>query len=152
MQTSHVSRSSAGGSEQETRAVRAPSACARPSAARTNGVVPLAAMPITTSLLLTRRASISPMPALTSSSAPSIDFTSAGSPPAMMPDHHLGRRAERRRTLRGVEHAEPAAGAGADVEQAAAGAERRLHQVDRPGDLLARAGDRAGNASRPRRR
>ena len=50
MQTSQVSRSSAGGSEQDTSAVRAPRACARASAARTKGVVPLAAMPTTTSL------------------------------------------------------------------------------------------------------
>ena len=85
MQTSQVSRSSRGGSEQETSPVRAPSVCARASAARTKGVVPLAAMPTTTSSGPTRRASISPIPAFTSSSAPSIDRTSAGRPPAMMP-------------------------------------------------------------------
>ena len=78
MVASQVSRSSLGGSEQVTIAVRAPRVCARESAARTNGVVPLAAMPTTTSSGPTRLASISPMAAFTSSSAPSTDFTSAG--------------------------------------------------------------------------
>ena len=111
---------------------RTPGRCGRrasgpaTSAARTNGVVPLAAMPTTTSLGPTRRASISPSPALTSSSAPSIERTSAGQPAGDDPHDHLRRRAEGRRALGGVEHAEPAAGAGADVEQPAAGAERRL--------------------------
>ena len=65
--------------------MRAPSAWARPSAARTKGVVPLAAMPTTTSAADTFRSSMAAMPASRSSSAPSIDVTSAGSPPAMIP-------------------------------------------------------------------
>ena len=85
MQTSQVSRISCGGSVQLRKTVRAPRVCARPSAARTNGVVPLAAMPTTTSFSLIRRSSMAAMPALRSSSAPSMDFTSAGSPPAMIP-------------------------------------------------------------------
>ena len=125
--------------------MRAPSVWARESAARTNGVVPLAAMPTTTSLAPTWRASISPRPALTSSSAPSIDLISAGQSAGDDAHHHLGRRAEGRRALGGVEHAEPAAGAGADVEQPAARAERSLDQVDGAGDVRARAGDRGGH-------
>ena len=58
--------------------MRAPRVWARESAARTKGVVPLAAMPTTTSSGPTRRASISPMAAFTSSSAPSTERTSAG--------------------------------------------------------------------------
>jgi hypothetical protein len=85
MQTSQVSRRSAGGSEHDRNTVRAPSAWALPRAARTNGVVPLAAIPTTVSFDPTRRESISPIPALTSSSAPSMDLISAGNPPAMMP-------------------------------------------------------------------
>ena len=65
----------------------------------------------------------------------------------MMPTTIVGRRAEGGRTLGGVEHAEPAAGAGADVEQPAAGAERGLDQVDGARDLLARAGHGRGDAS-----
>ena len=63
----------------------------------------------------------------------------------MMPDDHLRRRAERRRALGGVEHAQPAAGAGADVEQPSAGAKGRLDEVDRAGDVHARARDRRRN-------
>ena len=76
---------SGGGAVQLRNTVRAPSAWARPSAARTNGVVPLAAMPTTTSVAPTRRSSTAAMPASRSSSAPSTDLTSAGSPPAMIP-------------------------------------------------------------------
>ena len=127
--------------------MRAPSVWARDSAARTYGVVPLAAMPTTTSFGPTRRASISPSPAFTSSSAPSIDLHQRRQSAGDDADHHLRRRAEGRRALGRVEHAEPAAGARADVEQPAAGAERRLDQVDRAGDLLPRARrPRAGTA------
>ena len=45
-------------------------------------------------------------------------------PPAMMPCTSVRRHAEGRRALGGVEHAEPAAGAGADVEQPAAARNR----------------------------
>ena len=77
MRTSHVSTSTRGGSEQERSPVPAPIVCARDSAARTNGVVPLAAMPRTKSAGATRTWSIAAMPAFTSSSAPSALFTSA---------------------------------------------------------------------------
>ena len=49
------------------------------------------------------------------------------------------------RTLRGVEHAQPAAGPGADVDQPAAGAKRRLDQVDGAGDLRPGPRDRGGH-------
>src|SRR5204862_217694 len=81
----HHAPATAGGSEQVRNTVLAPRAWARPSAARTNGVVPLAAMPTTVSFDPTRRASISAMAALGSSSAPSTDLSSAGVPPAMIP-------------------------------------------------------------------
>ena len=42
--------------------------------------------------------------------------------------------------------AEPAAGAGPDVDQAPAGAERSLDEVDGTGDLFARASYRQGDA------
>src|SRR2546430_8119039 len=76
--TSHVSTSTRGGSEHETSPVAAPMVCARDRAARTNGVVPLAAMPRTKSAGVTRAWSIAAIPAFTSSSAPSLLFTSAG--------------------------------------------------------------------------
>ena len=47
--------------------------------------MPLAAIPTTVSLGPTRRESISAIPALGSSSAPSTDLSSAGAPPAMIP-------------------------------------------------------------------
>jgi hypothetical protein len=56
---------------------------ARPSAARTYGVVPLAAMPTTTSFPPTRRSSMALTPAFTSSSAPSTERTRAVAPPAI---------------------------------------------------------------------
>ncbi len=73
--TSHVSTRTFGGSEQERRPVAAPIVWARDSAARTNGVVPLAAMPSTKSGGDTRARSIASIPAFTSSSAPSRPFT-----------------------------------------------------------------------------
>jgi hypothetical protein len=51
--------------------------------------------------------------------------------------HHLGIGAERRRTLRRVEHAEPTRGARADVEQAPACTERPLGALDRARDRVA---------------
>ena len=83
--TSHVAVSCAGGSEQESSAVRAPSVWARVNALRTNGVVPLAAIPTTTSRGVTAAVSMAAAPALTSSSAPSMERTSALGPPAMIP-------------------------------------------------------------------
>ena len=108
-------------------------------------MVPLAAMPTTTSLGPTRRASISPMPAFTSSSAPSTDLHQRRVAAGDDADDHLRRRAEGRRALGRVEHAEPTAGSGADVEQPAARAEGRLDQIDGAGDLLARPGDGGGD-------
>ena len=78
MRTSHVSTRTRGGSEHDTSPVVAPMVCARDSAARTNGVVPLAAIPITKSPGATRAWSIAATPAFTSSSTPSLLRTSAG--------------------------------------------------------------------------
>ena len=75
--TSHVSARILGGSEQETRPVTAPAVWARDRAARTNGVVPLAAMPRTKSFEPTPAFSIAWAPRFTSSSAPSRLFTKA---------------------------------------------------------------------------
>ena len=85
MMTSHVSASTFGGAAQVTSTVLAPRVCARDSADRTYGVVPLAAIPTTTSRLVTAAVSIAAAPALTSSSAPSALFTSAPYPPAITP-------------------------------------------------------------------
>ena len=54
MSTSQVARSTWGGSEHDTRPVVAPIVWARDRAARTKGVVPLAAMPSTKSCAATR--------------------------------------------------------------------------------------------------
>src|SRR6267378_2536481 len=63
--TSHVSANTLGGVEHVTRIVPAPSVCARASAARTYGVVPLAAIPTTTSRLVTAAVSIAAAAAIT---------------------------------------------------------------------------------------
>src|SRR5207245_2272245 len=60
--------------------------------------------------------------------------------------HAARRRAKRRRALGGLEHAEPAAGAGADEDQPPAGAERGDDQVHGGGDLARDAPDRAHRA------
>ena len=90
----------------------------------TNGVVPLAAIPTTTSRAPTRRSSIARRAGvdvvLGAFDRADQRLVPAGDDPL----HHLRRRAEGGRALRGVEHAEPAAGAGADVEEPPAGAER----------------------------
>src|SRR5947208_2949299 len=83
--TSHVSTSTRGGSEHDTSPVVAPIVCARDSAARTNGVVPLAAMPRTKTAGVTRAWSIAAIPALTSSPAPSALFSSASYSLALPP-------------------------------------------------------------------
>jgi hypothetical protein len=85
MQMSQLSRSSRGGSEHDRNTVRAPSTWARARAAPTYGVVPLAAMPTTTSFLPTPREFTSRSPAPVSSSAPSMDLTRAAGPPAISP-------------------------------------------------------------------
>ena len=65
-------------------------------------------------------------PASSLSSAPSCALRERGGSAGDDPLHHLGRRAERRRALGRVEHAEPARRARADVEQPAAGAKGGL--------------------------
>jgi hypothetical protein len=54
-------------------------------AAKTNGVLPLADKPRTTSFLFTPVFFITDSPAIESSSAPSISSVSAETPPAMRP-------------------------------------------------------------------
>src|SRR5206468_12325176 len=90
MMTSQVSARTCGGFEQVTSTVLAPSVCARDKAIRTYGVVPLAAIPTTTSRFVTPAVSTAAPPALTSSSAPSALFTSAGYPPAITPTTMVG--------------------------------------------------------------
>ena len=85
MHTSTLSRMPRGGSEQVKNPVRAPSSRACSRAARTYGVVPLAAMPSTKSAGPTVIASIAERAAAGSSSAPSTERCSAGAPPAMIP-------------------------------------------------------------------
>ena len=83
--TSTVAAISAGGVLQVRNAVRAPSSRERARAARTNGVVPLAAMPITTSRSETVSSFTASAPATSSSSAPSWLRSSAARPPAITP-------------------------------------------------------------------
>src|SRR6266849_3110488 len=90
MIASHVAARTFGGVEQVTRTVLAPRVWARESAIRTYGVVPLAAMPTTTSRFVTAAVSIAAPPAFTSSSAPSALLTSAGYPPAITPTTIVG--------------------------------------------------------------
>ena len=72
-----------------------------------------------------------------------FDGANQGPPaPGDDPLDQCGPDAERRRTLRGVKDAEPAAGAGADIEEAPARAEAIHDQVNRRGDTLALRADR----------
>src|SRR6266704_820463 len=57
----------------------------------------------------------------------------------------LGRRAERRRALARVEHAEAAGGARAHVHQAPPLLKRGDHEIDRPGDVAAHGMHRLGH-------
>ncbi len=59
--------------------------------------------------------------------------------------HQLGVRAEGGRALRGVQHAEPPAGPGADVEEPAPPPEPRRHVVDDVGHGLRLRGDGVGH-------
>ena len=121
--------------------------CARSSAPCTNGVVPDAAMPTTTSpspdvVLIDDRARRPPespprLPARGGSRE------SAGDDPL----HHLRIAAERRRALARVEHAESARRARADVEEpAAARNASSVSEIDL-GDLLALGRDGIGDGA-----
>src|SRR4029077_20571538 len=147
--TSHVSAKTFGGVEQVTRIVLAPSVWARASALRTYGVVPLAAMPTTTSRFVTAAVSIAAPPAFTSSSAPSALLTSAGYPPAITPTtsvggtpngggHSVAPSTPRRRggPLGRVAPAEAAGSPRPDVNQPPTGPKRRHDQLDRGRDAL----------------
>ena len=100
MQTSTVSRSTAGGSAHATSTVLGPQrlgpAQRRPHD-RESRRSPRCRRPCRSSRPRGSRSAA--MPALTSSSAPSAGLTSAGYPPAMMPTTISGRRAERRRAF-----------------------------------------------------
>src|SRR6185312_15198627 len=65
--------------------------------------------------------------------------------PGDEPLYHLWVSSVSRRTLRRVEHTEPTRGARTDIEEAAAGAKRRLGALDDARDRLALATDRGGN-------
>jgi hypothetical protein len=69
---------------QESPTVSAPRARARSTAATTNGVRPLEAMPMTVSSGPISASSIADAPASASSSAPSMGLAIADGPPAMM--------------------------------------------------------------------
>ncbi len=70
---------------QESPTVRAPSLRASLTAATTNGARPLAEIPTTESSGPASCSRMAAAPASASSSAPSTDRVSAGTPPAMMP-------------------------------------------------------------------
>src|SRR5213083_970861 len=119
----------------DTSTVFAPARRAAARAPCTNGVTPLAETPTTTSPPRTP-ARTARAPARVSSSAPSRERNTDARPPAMIACTRLG----------GLEHAEPAAGAGADEDQPPAGAERGDDQVHGGGDLARDAPDRAHRA------
>src|SRR5438874_2369351 len=124
--------------------VRAPARRAAASPPRTSGVTPRADTPPTTSPARARphgagariRVVLGPLARAEDGGA------AAGHDPL----HAARRRAERRRALRGLEHTEPAAGAGADEDQPAAGGEGGDDQIDGGGDLTRDAPDRAHGA------
>ena len=139
------SRISAGGGEQATSAVLAPTPRAYASACRTYGVVPEAAIPMTKSPART--------PARDRSSAAAVDaiFRSllrsrercraAGDDPL----HHFRIGAECGRTFRRVEHTEAAGRSRADIEQAAAVAKGRHGAFNDARDRLAFFANGRGN-------
>ena len=104
MHSSHVSRSSAGGSEQDTSAVRAPSVCARDSAARTNGRGP-AGGDAHDDVVRPDLARVHLADAGIHIVLGAFDRANErGKSARDDTDDHLGRSAEGRRALRGVEH------------------------------------------------
>ena len=116
---------------------------------RTNGVTPLAETPMTTSLFGGVQASDRRAPSASSSSTPSFARCTAPFPPAMIAVRRRGSNAEGGRHLRGLEHAEPAAGAGPDEDQPAAVAHRfgdRCSALARDANLLMLHGGRTTRA------
>ena len=119
-----------------TNTVTAPICRARSRAPRTKGVIPQAAKPTTTSFGPTRLL-VDGLGAILRVILCPFDGADQG-PPAAGDDalDQRGPDAECRRTFRGVEDAEPAAGAGADVEQPATFAEAIHDQINRGGNAL----------------
>ena len=119
-----------------TKMIFAPALRARVSAPRTNGVMPLAETPMTTSFLPSRSRAILRAPFLVVVLDPFLRlehrFLSAGHDRL----HERRAGAECRRHLGRFDDAEPAAGAGADEDDAAALAERLRDDLDALRDPL----------------
>ena len=128
--------------QQVTKMMRRPLLRARVSAPRTNGVRPLAETPTTTSFFVGRSRAIARAPFL----VVVLDAFLRLEDRVLAAGHdrlHAGRRgAERRRHLGGLDDAEPAAGAGADEEDAAAAAQRLCDDFHAVREAVALAVDR----------
>ena len=114
---------------QVTPMIGAFAARARVTAPRTNGVMPLAEMPMTTSLRVGRRRRMARSPSSSSSSTPSFARCTAAGPPGHDRLRRVRVDAERRRQFRRLEHAKPAARAGADKDQPPAFQHRIGHEA-----------------------
>ena len=117
----------------------------RASAPRTYGVRPLAASPTTTSPARTHARASSAPPAASSSASSTARHMASG-PPARWAQNQSPGEAERRRQLGGVEHAEPAGGARAEVVHPAAATAGPRRRGRRP----RRAGQHRGDGRRHR--
>ena len=121
---------------QVTKMIFEPARRARVSAPRTNGVMPLADTPMTTSFLVglqaVDRARAFFVVVLDAFLGVQERVLAAGHDRL----HQIRAGAEGRRHLRRLEDAEPAAGAGADEDDAAALAQRLRDDVDADGDAL----------------
>ena len=115
-----------------------------------NGVVPLAAMPMTTSFgadLGVRHGLRAGLGSL--SSAPSELRTSASSPPAMANTTRSAGQSIGRRQLGAVLHADPPGRAGAGIDDPSAALQRRHRVLDRSGDRAKRAAHGGGRRKLP---
>ena len=121
---------------QVTKMIFDPARRARVSAPRTNCVMPLADTPMTTSFFVGRRRLIDRAPFL----VVVLDAFLRAEDRALAAGHdgldEVRARAEGRRHLGRLEHAEPAAGAGADEDDAAALPERLRDDVDADRDAI----------------
>ena len=125
--------------------VAAPTARAWSTAPRTKGVRPLADTPTTTSVLPTQSFCTAAAPAVRSSSAPSLGWRMARSPPARHGFDHSCGHVEGRPELGRVEYGEPAGRARTDVDRA-------CPQLQAPEDHLHRGADRRGGGGHRLRR
>ncbi len=99
--------------------------------------MPPVAIPITTSLVVIWRASISAEPASDESSAPSTALNMAGVPPAMIPCTISGSVRNASAAFRRIQHAQTPARPRAHIEKPSACFERSHDQIDRTNHICA---------------